>query len=169
MGDKTRKILGFDNFHGFTEVSPEDGGVKGECLRTVGGASPAEFREEFMELLDICNKDAFAPWAERVLLVEGNIEETVPAYVAANPGLRISLLHLDVDLYKPTTVSLECLYPLVVPGGLVVLDEYALVDWGGASRALEDYFRRTALTFPDLQTFPWVGTPTTYFTKPGPG
>ena len=169
MGDKTRKVLGFENFCGFTEVGPEDGGEREECLRVAGGASPAEFREEFMELLDICNRDAFAPWVDRVLLVEGNVEDTVPAYVATNPGLRISLLHLDIDLYSPTTVCLESLYPLVVPGGLVVLDEYAHVDWGGASKAVEDYLGGIGLAVPDLHTFSWVGTPTAYFTKPGPG
>ena len=34
------------------------------------------------------------------------------AGVEENPGLRISLLHFDMDLYEPTKVALELLYDL---------------------------------------------------------
>ena len=95
-------------------------------------------------------------------MVEGNIEKTIPEYVAKSPGLRISLLHLDVDLYKPTLIALQHLYPLVVSGGLVVLDEYALPHWGGESKALEKFFGKN---MPKLHTFSWVGNPNCYFFK----
>ena len=32
MGDKTRKILGFESFEGFSDLSPEDGGEKSQQL-----------------------------------------------------------------------------------------------------------------------------------------
>ena len=165
MGDKTRKIIGFDNFSGFTELSPQDGHENKECTKIVGGGNPGDFRDDFMELLDICNKDAFAPWVERIIVVEGNIEKTIPEYVEKNSGLRISLLHLDIDLYKPTNIALKHFYPRVVAGGLVVLDEYAHIDWGGESKAFEDYFENTGQKIPELKTFSWVGNPTTYFIK----
>ena len=75
------------------------------------------------------------------------------------------MLNLDIDLYKPTFVALEQLYPKVIPGGVVVLDEYAHKDWPGESKALDDYFNNLNTKVPDLKTFTWCGTPTTYFIK----
>lgn len=164
MGDKSRKVVGFDNFAGFTELSPEDSN-KDEKVRKTGGISPSEYREDVTELLEICNQDAFAPWAKRVELVEGDVKDTIPKYVSDYPGLRISMLHLDIDLYNPTKIALEHLYPRVVSGGLVVLDEYAHIDWGGESKALEDYFASLGESIPELKTFGWCSTPTTYFIK----
>ncbi len=165
MGDKTRKVLGFDSFKGFKELSKEDGPSNPEVTRVVGGANPNAFREEFYELLDALNKDGFAPWSQRAELVEGDVQETIPRYLESNPGLRISLLHLDIDLYKPVSVALEYLYPRVVPGGIIVMDEFAHKDWPGESQALEDIFKKNQWEAPRLQTFSWVGTPTTYFKK----
>jgi len=162
MGDKGRKVIGFDNFKGFTHFSIEDGPSEDVASKQIGGWSAKDFRDEFYELVDIFHSDTFAPWAKRVLMVEGDIEKTIPEYVKKNPGLRISLLHLDVDLYKPTMTALKHLYPLVVPGGLVVLDEYALLHWGGESKALEKFFGNK---MPKLHTFSWVGNPNCYFIK----
>jgi len=46
------------------------------------------------------------------------------AFVEQNPGFRISLLHLDVDLYEPTLAALELSTHWLVKGGVVVMDEY---------------------------------------------
>lgn len=165
MGDKGRKVIGFDSFQGFTQLEAEDGPAVNDASKDIGGWNPAEFYEEFMELLDIFHEDAFAPWAKRIWLVEGDVVTTIPAYVKKNPGLRISLLHLDIDLYTPTITALENFYDLVVPGGLVVLDEYALMAWPGESKALEDFFAQRKESVPKLHTFTWVGNPNCYFFK----
>lgn len=165
MGDKTRKVLGFDNFAGFTELDEKDGAEDEAVTRHAGGTNPSDFRDEFVRLLDLANRDCFAPWVPRMLLVEGDARTTIPAYCEENPGLRISLLHVDVDIYQPVRVALEQLYPRVVPGGIVVLDEYAHLDWPGESQALQDVFSENGWRLPKLQTFSWTGTPTTYFIK----
>ncbi len=36
----------------------------------------------------------------------------------------IAFAHLDVDLYKPTLHSLECIWPKLSPGGIILLDDY---------------------------------------------
>jgi predicted O-methyltransferase YrrM len=45
---------------------------------------------------------------------------------------QISLLRLDGDLYESTKVCVEHLYPLVSPGGWVIVDDFAL---SGARKA----------------------------------
>jgi hypothetical protein len=165
MGDKTRKILGFDSFEGFSDLVPEDGGVDESVTRMKGGTNPSDFERDFFELLKLNNMDAFAPWAERMQVVKGDARSTIPQYAKDTPGLRIALLNIDIDVYEPVSIALEHLYPRVVPGGVVVLDEYAHRDWPGESSALEQYFRKNNLPAPNLQTFGWCGTPTTYFVK----
>lgn len=75
---------------------------------------------------------------QNIELIEGNILETVPNYKKDNPQLRISLLHVDVDLYEPTKVCLREFYPSMVKGGIVILDDYGAFP--GANKAIEEYF-----------------------------
>lgn len=60
----------------------------------------------------------------RAILVDGDITESMPVFVKENPGFRISLLYIDVDLERPTYVALKNLWDRVLPGGVVVFDEY---------------------------------------------
>ncbi len=166
-GDRLRKVIGFDTFSGFEELHEKDGAPSEEIGPYVqqkfkGGYSSADFKEAFYKFVDVFHKDQFVPHGERITIVEGDISNTIPQYVKENPGLRISMLVLDVDLYEPTLSALEHLYPLVVPGGLIVLDEYAKDDWAGESRAFEEYFGDHA---PELKKFNWSSTPGGYFFK----
>jgi hypothetical protein len=58
------------------------------------------------------------------ILVKGDVETSIPAFLAENPGFRISLLYLDADLERPTYVALSHLWDRIVPGGLIVFDEF---------------------------------------------
>ena len=54
-------------------------------------------------------------------LIQGDITDTIPAYIDKHPYLKIPLLHIDVDIYEPTLVGLKYLYDRVVMGGLLCL------------------------------------------------
>jgi hypothetical protein len=54
-----------------------------------------------------------------------------------NPQLKISLLHIDVDVYEPTKIILETLWDKVVKGGVVVLDDYGTVE--GETKAVDEF------------------------------
>jgi len=164
-GDRIRHVIGFDDFRGL-RLTPEDGPEYPERSKIEGGWKSDSFKPVLDKLLEIHKADQFVPSATRAFLVEGDILETVPRYVEENPGLRISLLHLDVDVYRPTKVALEHFYDRVVSGGLIVLDEYAMMEWGGESRALEDFLAERSLPAIRLRTFPWTSTPSAYFIKP---
>jgi hypothetical protein len=161
-GDRIRHVIGFDSFKGFERFSPEDGPEYANRSKVLGGWNPGEFKDCFYKFIDLHHADQFVPHAKRIFAVEGDVEQTIPKYVKENPGLRISLLHLDIDLYKPTLVALEHLYPRVAPGGLVVLDEYGMTEWGGESTAFEQYFGDKQ---PTLRKFPWTSTPGGFFIK----
>lgn len=162
-GDTLKKVIGFDTFEGFVGLDAKDGSPDERRGKVVGGWDSSDFLPALERMIEITQKDSYIPRFKRVELVKGDVCETVPAYVKANPGLRIALLHLDLDLYEPTKAALEHLYPLVVPGGVVLLDEYGMPGFPGESRAFDEYF---AGNRPVLRKFPYTPTPGGYFIKP---
>jgi hypothetical protein len=73
---------------------------------------------------------------ENVELVKGNIFDTVPKYLSSVPELKIALLHLDLDVFEPTSFALEHLLPHMVRGGIVIFDDYGLIE--GATLAIDN-------------------------------
>jgi hypothetical protein len=52
---------------------------------------------------------------------------------------RIGLVHLDVDLYEPTLFCLRRFVPNMVPGGMIVVDDYRSLSCPGVIRAIDDF------------------------------
>lgn len=129
----SRKIIGFDIFGEFPEATTVESDKnfieKFAKLETKG-----EFltREELLKSFE--NKGI-----GNIELIQGDIRETVPLYVKNHPELRISLLHIDTDVYEPAKVGLEELYDRVVKGGVIVFDDFATVE--GETIAIEEFFR----------------------------
>jgi hypothetical protein len=71
-------------------------------------------------------------------LIEGDILKTIPEFLANNQSRKISLLHIDVDVYEPTKVILENLWDRVVKGGIIMLDDYGTVE--GETKAVDEFF-----------------------------
>ncbi|MCP5182116.1 MAG: class I SAM-dependent methyltransferase [Pseudomonadales bacterium] len=53
---------------------------------------------------------------------------------------RFALVHIDVDLYQPTRDALEFFYPRMVPGGMILCDDYGFASCPGATQAFDDFF-----------------------------
>jgi O-methyltransferase len=56
-------------------------------------------------------------------------------------------IHVDVDLYEPTLGVLEYFYPRLVPGGLILTDDYG---WPGARQAFDEFCARHDLQVEEL-------------------
>jgi O-methyltransferase len=70
---------------------------------------------------------------DRIHLVEGRVEETVPGRAPE----RIAILRLDTDWYESTRHELEHLYPRLAECGVLIIDDYG--HWAGARRAVDEY------------------------------
>jgi len=100
----------------------------------------------------------------KLTLVKGDACETAISFKQENPGFRIKLLYLDMDLDHPTFTVLTHLWERVVIGGIVVLDEYGFHKWdesNGVDRFLQ--------TIPGKYTLENTGvvSPTLVITKTG--
>lgn len=142
----SRKIYGFDMFGKFPETSFKDDLVFREKFIQVAGEDSLS-KTQLQEMLKLKGLN------NNIELVEGDILKTIPEFIHQNPQLKISLLHIDVDIFEPTACILEYLWPKVVKGGIVIFDDYGIFP--GATKAIDDYF-------PDLQIekFQSIHTPT---------
>ena len=77
---------------------------------------------------------AFArPGSTNITLVPGFVEDTLPKFESGP----IALLRLDTDFYNSTKVEFDILYDRLVPGGVLIVDDYGLFD---GSRTATDEF-----------------------------
>jgi O-methyltransferase len=68
----------------------------------------------------------------------------IPAAFPDETATRYRFVHVDVDVYQPTRDSLESFYPRLVPGGMIVCDDY---NWPGARMAVEEVCARVGAEF----------------------
>lgn len=68
----------------------------------------------------------------------------IPASFEGQPERRYRFVHLDLDLHDPTLGALEYFYPRLVPGAVVVCDDY---EWPGERKAIHDFCARQGIDF----------------------
>jgi O-methyltransferase len=67
-------------------------------------------------------------------IIKGWFENTLPG---ADIAKGIALLRMDGDWYDSTMHILKNLFHKVVPGGIIIIDDY--YTWDGCSKAVHDY------------------------------
>lgn len=150
-----RKVVGFDSFGGYPEKTTQEGEKKTGSGFIQQAAYTAVQPEEIMETARKAGLE------KRVELVKGDATFTTKEYAEKNRGFRIALLNLDFDVYEPTRAALENFYKLVVPGGVIAFDEYAIRGWG-ESDAVDEFFEGKRVAY---QTLPWALSPTAFVVK----
>lgn len=118
-----RKIIGFDTFEGFPSIDRKDGAGVSEHLTKGGFAVEQGMENDLLRAIGLYDVNRLMNHIPKVELVRGDVCETLPAYLAENPHLVVSLLHLDADLYGPTKATLEALLPRMPKGAIVAFDE----------------------------------------------
>jgi len=94
-------------------------------------------------------------------LVDGDLSLTSKAYSENNPGFKISLMYMDVDLEEPTYNALNNLWDNVTKGGIVVFDEYGYNKWS-ESKGVDRFIEEKNLEIKSLNYM----CPTAYIKKP---
>ena len=139
--DKTfhRNFWLFDTFEGMTKPTIEDGVVAQKVfdLETKNGKDSnwLKISKEVVQknIIDTTGDDNFCNY------ISGPIEETLISQKASLPN-QIAILRIDTDWHDSTMAALENLFQLVVPGGVVILDDYGF--WEGSRLAAENFFKK---------------------------
>jgi len=67
------------------------------------------------------------------VFVKGKVEDTIPDQIPS----KIALLRLDTDWYESTYHELVHLFPRLVKGGVLIIDDYG--TWEGSRLAVDEY------------------------------
>ncbi|MFG3315392.1 TylF/MycF/NovP-related O-methyltransferase [Streptomyces albidoflavus] len=134
-----RDLYLFDTFEGMPPPTEEDlrrdGRSAGELLAAQGKDRPIW---AVASLDDVQAGFDQVPYPkERLHYVHGLVEKTVPAEAPE----QISVLRLDTDWYASTRHELEHLYPRLVSGGVLLIDDYGY--WQGSRRAVDEFLEAT--------------------------
>ncbi|UCC68718.1 MAG: class I SAM-dependent methyltransferase [Armatimonadota bacterium] len=120
---KDETVYGFDSFEGLPE-DWRDGYRKGHFLARCPRVRP------------------------NVQLVVGRFKDTVPAFATQHPQ-PIKFVHMDCDLYSSTRAVLTGLSDSIVPGTVIVFDEYFnYPGWkDGEFRAFQEFVQARGLRY----------------------
>jgi hypothetical protein len=96
-----RTVYGFDSFEGLPEAW---GFIMGKGTLSTGGQLPPGL-------------------APNAAIVKGWFDETLPAFLAGHDG-PLAFAHVDCDVYGSAKFVLDQLAPRLVPGSILVFDDY---------------------------------------------
>ncbi len=140
----TRDLFLFDTFEGMPkpneiDVSPVDGKASDWFDDRRTGQNTSDWC--YASLDDVKRAMERTGYENsKIHFVKGLVEETIPQ----NAPRSISLLRLDTDLYESTLHELSYLFPRLVHGGVIVIDDYAC--WLGCQKATHEYLAKNKIT-----------------------
>ncbi|MGI9386303.1 MAG: TylF/MycF/NovP-related O-methyltransferase [Methyloligellaceae bacterium] len=159
-----KKVYGFDSFAGFPpDDHPNDALERFRDLRDEGRISEEHFRkvEHNLELrqalsgvtqtaknistsadfsgtsLELVEKKIDLLGLDNIVLVPGKFEDAMQAK-RPDPE-KICAVMMDCDLYQSYMTTFNFVWPRLVPGGMVYLDEYYSLKFPGARLASDEF------------------------------
>lgn len=151
-----RKVVGFDMFDPTRTLELITDNTDHDMMKQVFDRDTNKEDVSYTSVRTRIERAGFG--SDKFELVQGNICRTAFEYVSSKPGLRISLLYLDLDIAEPTEAALSAFHERIVPGGMIVFDEYAYQNWSETDAAddfIHEYgdeyeIERTSIKAPTL-------------------
>lgn len=135
IGGPKRKYEFFDSFEGLPPAGERDGEKAREYQRDT--ASPTYFNNctasqaEFEKTIAMTG---ISP--ENAVIHKGFFDATLPQFTCGP----VAVLRLDADWYDSTMICLEKFWDHLLPGGLLLIDDYHV--WEGCSQAVHAFLAR---------------------------
>jgi hypothetical protein len=130
-------FLLLDSFQGLSEPRAEDLDITGFELKQAQRILAMTHFGSMAYGYEEVSAQIWAPFP-RVAIHRGWLPESLKGL----DELRYRFVHIDVDLYEPTLGCFEYFYPRLVPGGVIVTDDY---NWPGGRRAVDHFCARHGL------------------------
>jgi hypothetical protein len=161
--NSNKKVIGFDIFD-TTEASDilnKDGKTDKESMITVYDRVNSNDLtiESVMGRLSNTKINS-----DKYKLIKGDVQYSIPKYLEENNGFRISLLYIDVDLDRPTYYSLKYLWDRILPGGVILFDEYEYHKFS-ESTGVERFLKEMNIEY-NVKSTNWI-SPTAFILKKG--
>ena len=131
----------YDTFCGMTPPTDLDVDYLGRKAKNKAGKQDDVIENDWVyaekhQIIDNIKKFGFD--VSKFRLIVGDVIDTLRDL--DNLPKKISLLRLDTDWYESTKVELDVLYNLIVPKGILIIDDYG--HWKGARKAVDEFFEK---------------------------
>ncbi len=138
QGDVSRDFYLYDTFEGMSEPTDKDFSffttMKADALyETYQKDGKSDWSVGALETVQKVLGDTGYP-PDKIHTIQGKVEDTLPKEMPDE----IALLRLDTDWYESTKHELEHLFPKLVKGGILIVDDYGA--WAGSKQAVDEYF-----------------------------
>tara|TARA_Y100000816_G_scaffold287557_1_gene270516 strand:+ start:88 stop:750 length:663 start_codon:yes stop_codon:yes gene_type:complete len=128
---KRKKVYGFDVFGSFPKQKiKEDNAFAKKHDLLIGKGYPITFLKKSLDNKGLKNFE----------LIKGDVLKTLPKFLKNKKKLKISFLHLDLDVYEPTKFVLNHLFKMVSKNGVILIDDYGQV--AGATKATNEFLKK---------------------------
>lgn len=139
LGETNRKLFLFDTFEGMPPPTDFDKSAVDHTMAKIQLQQSDRFAGNnvwcYSTLDEVKgNLKATGYPEDQINYFKGKVEDTLP-----EPSIgKIALLRLDTDWYESTKHELETLFDKLVPGGIMIIDDYG--HWSGAKKAVDEFF-----------------------------
>lgn len=141
--DTSRELWLFDTFEGMSAPTKKDISAYGKSAFEMLKKSSKNEQESVgcYSSLDEVKQAVYSIGYPKgkIRFIKGKVEDTIPQSVPQ----KIALLRLDTDWYESTHHELVHLFPLLSPGGVIIIDDYGY--WQGARQATDDYIEKNQI------------------------
>lgn len=143
LNEQTRHLYLYDTFEGMSAPTEKD--VSHDNLQAQEMLAADADKEKnlvwaYSTLDEVKNTMALSRYpTQNIHYIKGKVEDTIPQNVPE----QIALLRLDTDWYESTKHELVHLFPRLVKGGVLIIDDYGY--WKGARKAVDEYIEENNL------------------------
>jgi hypothetical protein len=141
--DTSRQLYLFDTFAGMSPPTDKDVAVDGQTARKLVSAERKGDPTSALCYASIDDvKSAMLGTgypAARMHFVKGKVEDTIPIHAPEE----IAILRLDTDWYESTRHEMAHLFPRLVRGGVLIVDDYG--HWTGCRQAVDEYLESNGI------------------------
>jgi O-methyltransferase len=129
-GYKKQPLYLIDTFKGIVKAGPSDNAHKNGDFSDTSYKSVVEFIE------------SIAPGVATILA--GTFPDTITKLI--DEKLSFRLVHCDVDVHESTYCVLDWFIPRMVPGGMIIVDDYGFDSCQGARLAVNEFLNDPRVT-----------------------
>jgi hypothetical protein len=143
--NQSRRVIGFDTFEGYQGISNTD--TQSETIKSGGYAVSEGYQAYLDQLIDFHEKENVLAAVKKHTTVAGDATKTLPKFLKDSPETIIALAYFDMALYEPTVACLRAIESHLIPGSVIMLDEFNAPDYPGETVAFKEVFGLEGFTF----------------------
>lgn len=143
LKNKNRSIYLYDTFEGMSEPTKEDESFKDESAHKAYQTKDEYWKRIkcYSSLSEVEHNIHSTNYPkDKINFVQGKVEDTIPNTIPD----KIAVLRLDTDWYESTMHEMIHLYPKLVNGGVIIIDDYG--HWKGCRKAIDEYVLKHNIT-----------------------